>query len=49
MFMRYIHPGQYFWSRPSATSPQPYNGVGSGGSNLGPQNPVLNLALDRPQ
>ena len=32
---------QYFWGRPSATSPQPYNGVGSGGSNLGPLNPAL--------
>lgn len=32
---------KYFWSRPSATSPQPYNGVGSSGSNLGPLNPAL--------
>jgi len=32
---------KYFWSRPSATSPQPYNGVGSTGSNLGPLNPAL--------
>ncbi|OIQ88621.1 potassium-transporting ATPase C chain [mine drainage metagenome] len=31
---------QYFWSRPSATSPQPYNGLASGGSNLGPTNPA---------
>ena len=31
----------YFWSRPSATSPQPYNGLASGGSNLGPLNPAL--------
>jgi potassium-transporting ATPase KdpC subunit len=30
----------YFWSRPSATSPQPYNGLASGGSNLGPTNPA---------
>jgi len=29
---------QYFWSRPSATSPQPNNGSNSGGSNLGPTN-----------
>lgn len=29
---------RYFWSRPSATSPQPYNGLASGGSNLGPTN-----------
>src|SRR5579863_10348485 len=29
---------QYFWSRPSAISPQPYDGRSSGGSNLGPTN-----------
>ncbi|MEO6748882.1 MAG: potassium-transporting ATPase subunit KdpC [Casimicrobiaceae bacterium] len=32
---------RYFWSRPSATSPQPYNGAASSGSNLGPRNPAL--------
>jgi K+-transporting ATPase ATPase C chain len=32
---------KYFWSRPSATSPQPYNGASSSGSNLGPTNPAL--------
>jgi K+-transporting ATPase ATPase C chain len=32
---------KYFWGRPSATAPQPYNGGGSGGSNLGPSNPAL--------
>lgn len=32
---------KYFWSRPSATSPQPYNGGASSGSNLGPRNPAL--------
>jgi K+-transporting ATPase ATPase C chain len=32
---------KYFWGRPSATLPQPYNAVASGGSNLGPLNPVL--------
>jgi K+-transporting ATPase ATPase C chain len=32
---------KYFWSRPSATAPQPYNGLASGGSNLGPLNPAL--------
>ena len=31
----------HFWSRPSATTPQPYNGTGSTGSNLGPLNPAL--------
>jgi potassium-transporting ATPase KdpC subunit len=32
---------KYFWSRPSATSPQPYNGTASSGSNQGPRNPAL--------
>jgi K+-transporting ATPase ATPase C chain len=32
---------RYFWSRPSATSPMPYNAAGSGGANLGPTNPGL--------
>jgi len=32
---------KYFWSRPSATSPMPYNAESSGGSNLGPTNPAL--------
>lgn len=32
---------KYFWSRPSASSPQPYNGLASGGSALGPTNPAL--------
>ncbi len=31
----------HFWGRPSATSPQPNNGLGSSGSNLGPLNPAL--------
>lgn len=30
----------YFWGRPSATSPVPYNAANSGGSNLGPTNPA---------
>jgi K+-transporting ATPase ATPase C chain len=32
---------KYFWSRPSATGPQPYNGLASSGSNLAPTNPAL--------
>ena len=31
----------HFWGRPSATAPQPYNGLASGGSNQGPLNPAL--------
>ncbi len=32
---------KYFWGRPSATSPYPYNASASSGSNLGPSNPTL--------
>src|ERR1700722_1831522 len=32
---------KYFWGRPSATSPQAYNGAASSGSNLGPLNSAL--------
>lgn len=32
---------QYFWGRPSATSPMANNGAGSSGSNQGPSNPAL--------
>ncbi len=32
---------RYFWGRPSATAPFPYNAANSGGSNLGPTNPDL--------
>lgn len=32
---------QYFWGRPSATSPTPYNAASSSGSNLGPTNAAL--------
>ena len=36
---------QYFFSRPSATAPQPYNGAASSGSNQGPTNPALQTAV----
>jgi K+-transporting ATPase ATPase C chain len=36
---------QYFWSRLSATTPQSYNGLASGGSNSGPLNPALTDAV----
>ena len=36
---------KYFWSRPSATTPQPYNGLASTGSNLGPLNPALSAGI----
>ena len=36
---------KYFWGRPSASSPQPYNGLSSGGSALGPLNPALTDAV----
>ena len=32
---------KYFWGRPSATSPMPYNAANSSGSNQGPLNPAL--------
>jgi K+-transporting ATPase ATPase C chain len=32
---------KYFWSRPSGTSPYPYNATSSSGSNQGPLNPAL--------
>jgi K+-transporting ATPase ATPase C chain len=36
---------KYFWGRLSATTPSPYNGGGSTGSNLGPTNPALVTAV----
>jgi K+-transporting ATPase ATPase C chain len=36
---------EYFWSRPSATSPQPYNGASSNASNQGPTSPALKDAV----
>jgi len=37
---QFTAPG-YFWGRPSATGPYPYNAAASSGSNLGPLNPAL--------
>jgi K+-transporting ATPase ATPase C chain len=37
---------KYFWGRPSATTPQPYNALASGGSNIGPLNPALLDSVD---
>lgn len=36
---------RFFWSRPSATSPQPYNGAASAGTNQGPLSPALKDAV----
>ena len=37
---------KYFWGRPSATSPYPYNASASSGSNLSPTNPVYLQAVE---
>jgi K+-transporting ATPase ATPase C chain len=36
---------KYFWGRPSATTPNPYNASSSSGSNQGPTNPALTDAV----
>ena len=36
---------RFFWGRPSATAPLPYNGTGSTGSNQGSSNPALTDAV----
>jgi len=36
---------RYFWSRPSATGPHPYNAGASSGSNQGPLNPAFKDAV----
>lgn len=40
---------RYFWGRPSATAPFPYNAAASTGSNLGPSNPALTDAVQARQ
>src|SRR6201991_3532584 len=37
----------YFWGRPSATTPGPNNAAASTGSNLGPSNPALTHAAKK--
>lgn len=36
---------EYFWGRPSATQPYPYNAAASAGANRGPGNPALVAAV----
>lgn len=38
---------RYFWGRPSATQPTPYNAMASSGSNLGPSSPALTETIQR--
>jgi K+-transporting ATPase ATPase C chain len=40
----FTDPG-HFWSRPSATTPAPYDANASAGANLGPTNPALREAV----
>lgn len=42
---QYTEDPRYFWGRLSATSPVPDDAAASGGSNLGPSNPVLRGAV----
>lgn len=37
---------KHFWSRPSATTPSPYNAAASTGSNLGPTSDALTKAVE---
>lgn len=40
-----FHDPRYFWGRPSATTPLPYDGRASNASNFGPLNPALTDAV----
>jgi K+-transporting ATPase ATPase C chain len=42
---QYFEDPEYFWGRPSATQLYPYNASSSSGSNMGPNNPDLLLAV----
>lgn len=42
---QYFTDKKYFWGRPSATINSPYNSLASGGSNLGPTNEKLLIAI----
>ncbi len=42
-----FHAPGYFWPRPSATAPMPYNAASSSGSNLGPLNPALAESVEQ--
>ncbi len=42
---QFFSKSKYFWGRPSATTPNPYNAASSSGSNLGPNNPALWAAV----
>jgi K+-transporting ATPase ATPase C chain len=42
---QYFDDPKYFWGRPSATLPFPYNAAASSGSNLGPTNPAMLKAV----
>ncbi len=43
---QFDQPG-YFWGRPSATQPMPYNAAASSGSNYAPSNPDLMAAIKK--
>lgn len=44
---QFFEKDEYFWGRPSATTPFPYNAEHSSGSNFGPMNPLLMSSIDK--